>query len=131
MCFSKALSLSPRMRMTSNIIFISILYVLARMVFCQAHLLKKKKRSARTWCPPIISLCTSQTNWKQKAIKNKDKKVRNNPLKSLEWFYAENCSTTHLILERWLDVEKRQSWSFWKGHSKAKWSKKVCFESEH
>ena len=48
------------------------------------------------------------------------KTYRNYLLKSLELFYAENCSKTH-----WLDVEKWQNWPFCKGHSKAKWWKNV------
>ena len=48
------------------------------------------------------------------------KTYRNYPLKSLELFYAQNCSKTHLILEKCLDVEKWQNWPFCKGHSKAK-----------
>ena len=44
------------------------------------------------------------------------KTYRNYPLKSLELFSAENCSKTHLILEKWLDVEKWQNWPFCKGH---------------
>ena len=45
MCFSKTLSL--RLRTIIQVIFISILYVLASMVFFQAHLLKIKKKTDR------------------------------------------------------------------------------------
>ena len=41
MCFSK--TLSPRLRSIIQVILISILYVLARMVVCQEQLLEKKK----------------------------------------------------------------------------------------
>ena len=34
---------------------------------------------------------------------------RNYPLKPLEFFYAENCTKTHLIIKKWLDVEKWQN----------------------
>ena len=145
----------------------------------------KQNRSATTWCPPIRSLSLflcehRKTNWKQKAMKNRDKKARTTleshyarkrpgkntshskngtifkrwqkwpfckgyipkqnghkrsilgrepqntknieklPIKII-WVVLCTCSKTHLILEKWLDVEKWQNWPFWKGHSKAKW----------
>ena len=58
------------------------------------------------------------------------KTYRNYPSNSLELFYAENCSKTHFILEKLLDIEKWQNWPFCKRQSKAKWSKKVYFKSE-
>ena len=35
---------------------------------------------------------------------------KKHPLKSLELVYAENCSKTHLILEKRLNVENWQNW---------------------
>ena len=166
MCISK--TLSPRLRTIIQVTLISILYVLARMVFFQAHSSKKKNRLATIWCPPIKSLSlffvyiAKQIEHKRQKSKNSTrvalchetaekktphvpkmaqfliggknghcrgyskakwspKTYRNYPLKSLELFYAQNCSKTHLILEKCLDVEKWQNWPFCKGHSKAKW----------
>ena len=54
------------------------------MVFFQAHFIKKKNNNKQKQIGDNLvpsckifaafSLCTSQTNWKQKAMKNKDKK---------------------------------------------------------
>ena len=131
LCFSK--TLSPRLRTIIQVVLISILNVLARMVFFQAYLFKKKKnRSATTWCPPITSLslylCVHRkTNWKQKAMKNKDKKARI----TLELHYPRKWpgkSASHskngTIFKRW------QKWPFCKGYSKAKWSQMVYTGTE-
>ena len=87
------------------------------------------------------------------------KTYRNYPLKSLELFYAENCSKTHLrtvptkvqkktlqshdsystpknrsntnlIFEKWHAFEKWQNWPFCKGYSKAKSSKLTYLVAE-
>ena len=73
MCFSK--TLSPRLRTINQVVLISILYVLARMVFFHVYLLKKKKkkkknRSATTWCPPV-NLCRFFFVYIAKEIENK------------------------------------------------------------
>ena len=96
-----------RLRTMIQVILISILYVLARMVFFRAHLLKKKKkkkkRSAITWCPPKKSLslflCVHRkTNSKHKAMKNKDKKAKT----KLESHYARKRSgKKHLTFQKW------------------------------
>ena len=78
MCSSK--TLSPRLRTIIQVILISILYVLARMVFFQAHSLKKKqnktKQIGHNLVPTYIifvgfSLCASQNK-----LNTKDKKAR-------------------------------------------------------
>ena len=64
------------LRTTVQVIFIPMLYVLARMVFLQANLLRKKKRIGHNLVPTYkifaaSSLCTSQNK-----LKSKEKKAR-------------------------------------------------------
>ena len=100
--------------------------MLARMVFFQAHLWKKKRRSATTWCPPIkclsLFLCVQRkTNWKQKAMKNKDKAWT-----TLESHYAGKRPGKNIPNSKNVTIFNRwQKWPFCKGYSKAKWSQMV------
>ena len=100
---------SPRLRTIIQVILISILYVLARMVFSQAHLLnkkkinKKKKQVGQYLVPTYkifvaFSLCTSKTSWKQNALKNKGKNART----TIELHYArKRPQIKNLTIPKW------------------------------
>ena len=82
MCFSK--TLSPRLKTIIQVILISILYVLARMVFFQAHLLKNKKIQIGHNLVPTykffvaFSLRSSQNKLKTKGYEEQRQKSKNN-----------------------------------------------------
>ena len=128
MCFSK--TLSPRLRTIIPVILISILYMLVRVVFFQAHSLKKKKTQIGHNLVPIykifvaFSSCTSQN---KRLSRTKTKKART----TLESHYARKRlgkNTSHskndTILNRW------QKWPCCKGYGKAKWSQMVYTGTE-
>ena len=132
MCFSK--TLSPRLRTIIQVILISILYVLARMVFFQAHLLKKKKKKqiGHNLVPTYkifvaFSLCTSQNKLKTKGYEEQRQKSKNNIRVALcQKTAGKNTSHSKngTIFKRW------QKWPFCKGYSKAKWSQMVYTGTE-
>ena len=95
------------------------MYVLARMVFFQAHLLKRKdtKQIGHNLMPTYIifvsfSLCTSPNK-----LKTKDKKA---------WTILESHYMPENGREKPLHIpkmaQKWQKWPFCRGYSKAKWS---------
>ena len=106
MCCSKILS--PRSRTIIQVILISILYVLARIVFFQAHFLKKKKEEQIGHNLGLVptykifvtfSFCTSENK-----LKTKDKKATT----TLESHYTRKRrgkNTSHYkngtIFKRW------------------------------
>ena len=105
-------------------------YVLVHIVFFQAHLLQKK-RSATPCCLPIkflsLLLCVHRkTNWKQKAMKSKDRKARTQESYYTRKRPGKNASHFKIgtIFKKW------KKWPFCKGYSKAKWSQMVHTGSE-
>ena len=79
-----ACALSPRLRTIIQVILISILHMLARMVFFQAHLWKKKKKKkiGHNLVPThkmfvAFSLCTSQNELKTKGYEVQRQSMNN------------------------------------------------------
>ena len=103
MCFSK--TRSPRLRTIIQVILISILYVLARMVFFQAHLLTKKNRPQ-----PGDHLLKNLSRFFFVCIANKlktkgyeDKKSKNNIRVAL---FQKTAGKKHLTFQKWHNFQK-------------------------
>ena len=121
MCFSKSLA-------QIQVILISILYVMARMVFFQAHLLKKKKKQIGHNLVPsykffvfIAKQIENKRLWRTKTNKQEQGQSCTMPENGREKI---SHSQNGIIFNR------RQKWPFCKGYSKAKWSQMVSTQTE-